>query len=74
MPDQPPPTSAALRSVIALPVGNLALRKVALPVVEAIKLLFPAKRIGVIIPINGKAESLKQACDFHMKMKEKQKR
>ncbi len=41
------------------------------PVVEAIKALFPAKRVGVIIPINGKAESLKQACDFHMKMKEK---
>jgi len=41
------------------------------PVVEAIKALFPAKRVGVIIPINGKAASLKQTCDFHMKMKEK---
>jgi len=41
------------------------------PVVEAVKTLFPAKRVGVIIPINGKAASLKYACEFHMKMKEK---
>jgi uncharacterized LabA/DUF88 family protein len=41
------------------------------PVIEAIKTLFPAKRVGVIIPINGKAALLKQVCDFHMKMKEK---
>jgi hypothetical protein len=41
------------------------------PAVEAVKLLFPAKKVGVVIPINWRAALLKQVCDFHMKMKEK---
>jgi uncharacterized LabA/DUF88 family protein len=41
------------------------------PAVEAVKTLFPAKKVGVVIPINWRAVLLKQVCDFHMKMKEK---
>lgn len=41
------------------------------PAVEAVKTLFPAKKVGVVIPINWRAALLKQVCDFHMKMKEK---
>lgn len=41
------------------------------PAVEAVKALFPAKKVGVVIPINWRAALLKQVCDFHMKMKEK---
>ena len=41
------------------------------PAIEAVKALFPAKKVGVIIPVNGRAALLKQVCDFHMKMKEK---
>lgn len=39
------------------------------PSVEAVKETFPNKTIGVIIPIGRRAESLKQAAHFHMKMK-----
>ena len=42
-----------------------------IPSIEAIKSSFPAKRVGIIIPIGRKSESLKNVCDFHMKMKEK---
>lgn len=42
-----------------------------IPSIEAIKSTFPAKQIGVVIPIGRKSESLKNVCDFHMKMKEK---
>lgn len=42
-----------------------------IPAVEAVKALFPAKQVGVVIPINLRAALLKQVCDFHMKMKEK---
>ena len=41
------------------------------PAVEAVKTLFPAKKVGVVIPINWRAVLLKQVCDFHMRMKEK---
>ncbi len=41
------------------------------PAVEAVKSLFPAKKVGVVIPINLRAALLKQVCDFHMKIKEK---
>jgi len=41
------------------------------PSIEAVKILFPHKQIGVIIPIGRHAELLKQKCDFHMKIKEK---
>ena len=41
------------------------------PAIEAVKTLFPSKSIGVLIPINWRAELLKQVCDFHMKIKEK---
>jgi len=42
-----------------------------IPSIEAVKSAFPAKRIGVVIPIGRRAEALKNSCDFHIKMKEK---
>jgi len=42
-----------------------------IPSVEEVKILFPHKQIGVIIPIRKRAELLKLKCDFHMKIKEK---
>ena len=42
-----------------------------IPSISAVRNTFPHKKIGVIIPIGRRAEALKQACDFHMKMKEK---
>jgi uncharacterized LabA/DUF88 family protein len=41
------------------------------PAIIAVKETFPAKRIGLVIPIGRSAEEIKKACDFHMKMKEK---
>lgn len=41
------------------------------PAIRAVKETFPAKRIGVVIPIGRTAEEMKHACDFHMKMKER---
>jgi len=42
-----------------------------IPAIEAIKASFPAKQIGIIIPIGKRAEELKNAADSHIKMKEK---
>jgi len=42
-----------------------------IPSINAVRKTFPNKQIGVIIPIGRRAEALKQACDFYMKMKEK---
>ena len=42
-----------------------------IPAIEGIKMTFPAKQIGVVIPIGRRSEDLKNICDFHMKMKEK---
>ena len=42
-----------------------------IPAVEAVKVAFPAKQIGLVIPIGRSAEELKNACDFHIKLKEK---
>lgn len=42
-----------------------------LPSIEAVKSIFPEKKIGLIIPIDRRAEDLKNTVDFHMKMKEK---
>lgn len=41
------------------------------PSIEATKNIFPAKRIGIVIPIGRRAELLKNVCDFHFKLKEK---
>lgn len=41
------------------------------PSIQAVKATFPAKRIGVVIPIGRRAEELKGICDFHIKMREK---
>lgn len=41
-----------------------------IPAVKAVKQAFPAKQIGVVIPITRHAKELKEACDFHMKMKQ----
>ncbi len=42
-----------------------------IPAIQAVKNTFPAKRIGLAIPIGRRAEELKQVVDFHMKLKEK---
>jgi len=42
-----------------------------IPAIKAVKESFPHKEIGLVIPIGRQAEELKNACDFHMKMKEK---
>ncbi|MBI4835302.1 MAG: NYN domain-containing protein [Planctomycetes bacterium] len=42
-----------------------------IPAIASIKKKFPAKRIGVVIPIGRRAEELKQVADFHMKIKTK---
>ena len=42
-----------------------------IPSIEAVKSTFPAKRIGVVIPMGRRAEALKNSCDLHIKMKEK---
>lgn len=42
-----------------------------IPAIQAVKSTFPAKRIGLVIPIGRRAEELKQVVDFHMKLKEK---
>jgi len=41
-----------------------------IPAIRAVKETFPAKQIGIIIPIGRPAELLKNVADFHMKMKE----
>ena len=41
------------------------------PAIRSVKESFPAKKIGLVIPIGRTAEEMKQACDFHMKLKEK---
>lgn len=42
-----------------------------IPAIDGIKKIFPAKEIGLVIPIGRRANELKNVCDFHMKMKEK---
>src|SRR3989338_109756 len=42
-----------------------------IPAIEAVKTAFPAKPVGIIIPIGRRAEELKQVADFHKKVKEK---
>ena len=41
------------------------------PAVDAVRETFPVKEIGVVIPIGRRADLLKDAAHFHMKMKEK---
>ncbi|MCX7877834.1 MAG: NYN domain-containing protein [Ignavibacteria bacterium] len=41
------------------------------PVISTLRKLFPSKKIGIVIPIGGRAEILKQNADFYMKAKEK---
>jgi uncharacterized LabA/DUF88 family protein len=41
-----------------------------IPSIQAIKKSFPAKKVGVIIPIGRSSEELKNVCDFHIRMKE----
>lgn len=40
-----------------------------LPAIEAVKITFPSKKIGIVIPIGRRAEELKQVADFHRKVK-----
>jgi uncharacterized LabA/DUF88 family protein len=42
-----------------------------IPAIKEVKKTFPAKEIGLVIPIGRRSEELKQECDFHMKMKQK---
>lgn len=41
------------------------------PAIKAVKESFPAKQIGLVIPIGRSAEEMKNVCDFYMKMKQK---
>lgn len=41
-----------------------------IPAITAVQKNFPNKQIGVILPIGRRSESLKQICDFYMRMKE----
>lgn len=43
-----------------------------LPAVKAVQATFPAKSIGVVIPIGRASEDFKKHADFHFKMKEHQ--
>jgi uncharacterized LabA/DUF88 family protein len=40
-----------------------------IPAVKAVQKTFPAKKIGVVIPIGRASEDLKAQTDFHHKMK-----
>ncbi len=40
-----------------------------IPAIQAVKNTFPAKRIGLAIPIGRRAEELNQVVEFHMKVK-----
>lgn len=40
------------------------------PAIETVQQIFPAKEIGVVIPIGRRSEQLKHTCNFYMKMKE----
>ena len=42
-----------------------------IPSIKAVKSTFPSKKVGVLIPISRRAEELKQHCDFHIKIREK---
>ena len=42
-----------------------------IPAIEAVKKTFPAKQVGIAIPIGRRAEELKQVTDFHRKVKQK---
>ena len=42
-----------------------------IPSIQAVKATFPNKIVGIVITIGRRAELLKQACDFHIKIKEK---
>jgi uncharacterized LabA/DUF88 family protein len=41
------------------------------PAIKIVKETFPAKRIGLVVPIGRSAEEMKKVCDFHTKIKEK---
>jgi uncharacterized LabA/DUF88 family protein len=41
------------------------------PAIIGVKESFPAKRIGLVIPIGRHSEEMKTICDFHMKMKQR---
>lgn len=43
-----------------------------LPAIRMIHELFPNKKVGVVVPIDGYSMELKQECDFHFQMKEGQ--
>jgi len=40
------------------------------PAIEAVKATFPAKQIGLVVPIGRRAKELTSVCDFRIKMKE----
>lgn len=42
-----------------------------LPAVKAVRATFPAKQIGVVIPIGRASEDFKKQADFHYKMRER---
>lgn len=42
-----------------------------IPAVKAVKATFPAKKMGVVVPIGRSAEDLKKNCDLRFKMRER---
>lgn len=42
-----------------------------IPAIEAVKKTFPAKQVGIVIPIGRRAEELKQITDFRRRVKPK---
>ena len=43
-----------------------------IPSIKAVRKMFPAKRIGVAIPIGREAEEIKNVASFYVRLKEKQ--
>jgi len=43
-----------------------------IPAIRMIRDLFPTKQVGVVVPIGSFGMELKQECDFHFQMKERQ--
>jgi uncharacterized LabA/DUF88 family protein len=43
-----------------------------IPAIREVRQLFPTKQVGVVIPIGRYGMEMKQECDFHFQMKERQ--
>ena len=43
-----------------------------IPAIREVRQLFPTKQVGVVVPIGRYGMEMKQECDFHFQMKERQ--